>query len=513
MSRLQTIRGRSRPVGTDRGDAPRWALIVLPALTVLILAVLWITILERLRVEKDAALNDARIAAATEASALQTHTLKTIHDVDEIALLIKFGYERAPTTFDLAKYQSYGLVTADTALQVTVVGADGRVIVSTIPFSGEINLSDREHFRMHREHADVGLYLSQPVVGRISHQMSVQATRRINRTDGSFGGVVVVSENPVWLTDGFSKSAAPGEHGMIAVLSRRGFMLSRRAGDAPSRTGDAPPRDYLRVRTTVDRFTDPIDHVERIVATREIKQYGLTVVAGLSVEQALDDYRRMRRVYLTMATVISVILVGLSTWITALILELLRGKEALRQLAHTDALTGLSNRARIMELLEAVVVARRAAGRVAVIFVDLDRFKELNDTYGHHLGDAILAEIARRLTDATQGRARIGRLGGDEFLVIVEDDRARDAASQIASCITAALEAPFDVQGRDYSVRASLGVAVLQPGERASDLVKTADRAMYDAKARSRAKRVPPVRNARSRTTQGISCMRNRPLC
>ncbi|WP_236596792.1 diguanylate cyclase domain-containing protein [Paraburkholderia hiiakae] len=495
VSRLQTILRRSRPAGTERGDVPRWALILLPALTVLILAVLWVTILERLRLEKDAALNNARVAAGTAASALATHTLKTIHDVDEIALLIKFGYENSPTTFDLKKYQSYGLVTADTALQVTVVGANGRVIVSTIPFSGEVDLSDREHFRMHRERADVGLYLSQPVVGRISHQTSVQATRRINRPDGSFGGVVVVSENPAWLTDGFY-SAALGEHGMIAVLSRRGFMLSRRAGDAPSRTGDASPSGYLGVRTAIGASPDPIDHVERIVSTREIKQYGLTVVAGLSVAEALDDYWRMRRVYLTMATVISVILVGLSTWITALILELLRGKEALRQLAHTDALTGLSNRARIMDLLAAVIVRPGAAGRVAVIFVDLDRFKELNDTFGHHLGDAILGEIARRLTDATQGRARIGRLGGDEFLVIVEDDCARDAASQIATGITAALEAPFDVHGRNYSVRASLGVAVLQPGERASDLVKTADRAMYDAKERNRVNRVPSMPGA-----------------
>jgi diguanylate cyclase (GGDEF)-like protein len=493
VSRLKTILGGIQRFGSARRGAPYRALILLPVLTVLILAVLWVTILERLWIEKHAALHSARVAAQAEASALQTQTLKTIHDVDEIALFVAYGYESSPRTFDLKKYQAYGLVTADTALQVTIVGADGHVIVSTLPFSGDVDLSDREHFRVHRERLDVGLYLSQPVVGRISHQASVQATRRVNRPDGGFGGVVVVSEDPAWLTDGFYTSAALGKQGMIAVLSSRGFILSRRAGDAPSRTGDALPNSYIGACAACETSFDPIDHVERIVATREIQRYGLTVVAGLSVAEALDDYFRMRDVYVSMAAVISVILVGLSTWITALILKLLKGKEALRQLAHTDALTGLANRGCIMGRLEAAIGKPNATGRVAVIFVDLDRFKELNDRFGHHLGDGILVDISRRLTDVTQGRARLGRLGGDEFLVIIEDDCARESASRIAVRIASALEAPFHTHGVKFNVSASFGVAVLQPSERAADLVKEADRAMYDAKKRSREVLLPSM--------------------
>ena len=490
--RLRTSVKRLRLHG--HGNAPHRAFILLPALTVLILAVLWVTILMRLRVEKTAVLHDARVAAGTVASALDTHTLKTIHDVDTIALLVKYGFESSPDTFDLKKYQAYGLITADTALQVTLAGADGHVITSTIPFSGAIDLSDRKHFRVHRERADVGLFLSEPVIGRISRQWSIQATRRINRPDGSFGGVVIVSENPAWLTDGFYTSAALGEHGMIAVLSGRGSMLSRRAGDAPSRTGESLPTGYVDPRGNDEMFTDPIDRVERIVARREVKRYGLTVMAGLSVAETLDDYYRMRRVYVTMASVISAILVGLSTWIAALILKLLKGREQLHRLAHTDRLTGLSNRGCIMDRLEEAVAAPDAAGRVAVIFVDLDRFKELNDTFGHHLGDTILAEIARRLTDVAQGRAQVGRLGGDEFLVVIEDDAA--LAPDVADAITAALEVPVSAHGNAYRVCASLGIAVLQAGERAEDLVKSADRVMYDAKELSRANRAPRAKNA-----------------
>jgi len=473
------------------GRAFHRAFVLLPALTVLILAVLWVTILVRLRVEKAAVLHDTQVAARTIASALDTHTRKTIHDVDTIALLVKYGYESSPQTFDLKKYQAYGLVTADTALQVTLAGADGQVITSTIPFTGSIDLSDREHFRVHRDNPDTGLFISRPLIGRISRQWSIQATRRINRPDGSFGGVVIVSENPAYLTDGFYTSAALGDHGMIAVLSKSNFMLSRRAGDAPSRTGETMPVGYNLPNRADDEFTDPLDHTERIVASHAVMPYGLTVVAGLSVDEALDDYYRMRRVYVTMASVISVILVGLATWILALIAKLLKGREQLRRLAHTDRLTGLSNRGCITDLLEEAVAAPDAVGRIAVIFVDLDGFKALNDTFGHHLGDAILIEVASRLSDVAYGDGQVGRLGGDEFLVVVTGGDVGKTVAGVADGIALALDWPIDVQGHDYRVCASLGVAVLQAGDCAEDLVKRADGVMYDAKERSRTQRTP----------------------
>ncbi|HXZ09687.1 MAG TPA: sensor domain-containing diguanylate cyclase [Paraburkholderia sp.] len=485
---LKTFTDR-KPYGTNCSMSSRRALILVPALTVLVLAVLWTTILVRLRIEKAAVMHDTRVAVQTLADALDTHTLKTIHDVDEIALLVKYGYESAPQTFDLAKYRAYGLITADTALQVTLVGADGHVIDSTLPFSGAIDLSDREHFRVHRLNPDLGLFISQPVIGRISRQWSIQATRRINRPDGSFGGVVVVSEDPAWLTDGFYTVAALGEHGMIAVLSGHGFMLSRRAGEAPSRTGDALPTSYIALHGTgTDEIRDPIDHVERVVATRRVGRYDLSVVAGLSVDEALDDYVRMRQVYVTMAAVISLLLTGLSSWITALLLKLLKGREQLQRQSQTDRLTGLPNRGKIMDLLDEAVTAPGAVGRVAVIFIDLDRFKELNDTYGHQSGDAVLVEVAQRLLGALGADACLGRLGGDEFLVVIRAQTAGELAARMVNGIAAALALPVSVQGHARTISASVGAATLESGDRPDDLVRKADIAMYEAKERARAR-------------------------
>ena len=479
--------------GLERGKSLPRALIFIPVLTFVVLCVLWITISVRLHMEKVAVLRETEDEAQTLVRSLQNHTLKTVHDVDEIALLIKYGYESAPQTFDLAQYEARGLISADTALQVTLVGADGHVLASTLKFSGVIDLSDREHFLVHRLNPEAGLFISKPVIGRVSKQWSVQATRRINRPDGTFGGVVVVSEDPAYLTDGFYNRAALGEHGLIAVVSRHGFTLSRRAGEAPSTTGGPLPDGYKTVLSTHDgTVVDPVDHIERIVASRSIDRYDLVVVAGLSVSEALDDYFKMRRVYVVMALVISFILIGFSVWIMALVAKLLKGKEELRHLSETDRLTGLFNRGRITDLLHQATASPDASGRVAAIFVDLDDFKQLNDTHGHQAGDEALVILADRIRIAVGTRGAVGRLGGDEFLVIVgathaRDIHARDIATQTAEDIARALAMAVTVRNNPYMMCASLGVAVLEQGDSADDLVRKADEAMYEAKEHGRA--------------------------
>jgi len=489
--------------GVDGRRARLRAFALIPVLTLLVLCVLWVTILVRLHIEKATVLRDTHDAASTLARSLKSHTLKTIHDVDTIALLIKYGYETSPQNFDLARYQAYGLITADTALQVTLVGADGHVLDSTLPFSGVVDLSDREHFRVHQSNPNVGLFVSRPVIGRVSKQWSVQGTRRIDRPDGSFGGVVVISENPAYLTDGFYNSAALGQHGLITVISRHGFTLSRRAGEAPSTAGGPLPDSYNGILRSRDGIVvDPVDHVERIVASQTIDRYGLMVVAGLSVDEALDDYYRMRQVYVSMAAAISVILIGFAAWIMALVSKLLHGKEELRRLSETDRLTGLFNRRRIEDLLNHAVAAPRASGNVAVIFVDLDNFKQLNDTCGHQRGDAVLTLLAGRLRTIVGDRGATGRLGGDEFLVVLEAEDAWDAAAETAADIEQALAMPIDMQDERFVMRASLGIAVLAPGDNADDLVRKADQAMYEAKERSRAHHAQASRASRGVATE-----------
>lgn len=156
----------------------------------------------------------------------------------------------------------------------------------------------------------------------------------------------------------------------------------------------------------------------------------------------------------------------------------------LERMALYDTLTGLPNRNLFRDRLRHALDRVRREGRgVGVLFVDLDGFKEVNDTLGHEAGDEILELVAQRILGAVRDEDTVARLGGDEFTVILEKDPSLSGAEAAARRIRAAMLPPFQVQGRTLSLTASVGVAVTRNGEiAAQDLVHSSDMAMYAAK-------------------------------
>ena len=152
----------------------------------------------------------------------------------------------------------------------------------------------------------------------------------------------------------------------------------------------------------------------------------------------------------------------------------------LKSLADTDVLTGLQNRRSIVALLESELA--RHSGNVSVIFADLDGFKQINDQYGHQVGDQLLTEVAARLSSALRPADRIGRLGGDEFLIFCPGVTRPRAANAIARRLQAALDREFRLPEATVHVFASLGVACGGPGSTADDLISRSDTAMYESK-------------------------------
>ena len=158
------------------------------------------------------------------------------------------------------------------------------------------------------------------------------------------------------------------------------------------------------------------------------------------------------------------------------------------QLTHEashDSLTGLANRALFKARVEHALL--RTAGRpnsVAVLFLDLDGFKEVNDSLGHAVGDELLTEVGRRLRDCVRPEDTVARLGGDEFAVLVERDVTTEGAIAVAERIVADLSQRVRVSARRQPVRASVGIALARAGEGADQLLRNADLAMYRAKAR-----------------------------
>ena len=161
-----------------------------------------------------------------------------------------------------------------------------------------------------------------------------------------------------------------------------------------------------------------------------------------------------------------------------------RDEEHIRHLASHDALTGLPNRTAFSELLNAAREnARRHARALAVMFVDLDRFKLINDTLGHEVGDQVLCEVARRLRETLRASDVVARLGGDEFVVMIPELRDPGQAETAARKVLAALVKPMLVAGRELTVSGSIGISVYpQDGQDEQALMKNADAAMYRAK-------------------------------
>lgn len=153
-------------------------------------------------------------------------------------------------------------------------------------------------------------------------------------------------------------------------------------------------------------------------------------------------------------------------------------------LANHDSLTGLYNRAAFHSRLErALVQARHTAGSVALLFIDLDGFKRVNDMEGHRAGDEVLRIVAQRLATTVRVEDTIARLGGDEFLVMLEREVTREVTDAIGQRIIGALQESIWVDGRELQVGASIGVAVHPPLEGEIDaLMNRADQAMYAAK-------------------------------
>ena len=157
-------------------------------------------------------------------------------------------------------------------------------------------------------------------------------------------------------------------------------------------------------------------------------------------------------------------------------------------LAHHDLLTGLPNRALLHDRLEFILgTARRRGTRAALLFIDLDNFKVVNDSLGHDAGDALLKIIAERVSRALRSVDVVSRHGGDEFLVVLPDLDDEQGAVPVAEKLLAAITEPMDLEGQSVSVSASIGISVFpRDGDSARDLIKNADAAMYLAKARGR---------------------------
>ncbi|MGG1662314.1 EAL domain-containing protein [Brevibacillus sp. NRS-1366] len=163
-------------------------------------------------------------------------------------------------------------------------------------------------------------------------------------------------------------------------------------------------------------------------------------------------------------------------------------EEIIHYLAYHDALTDLPNRRMyVQQLTKEIVQAKRFQSNIAVLFLDLDRFKDVNDSFGHDVGDMLLVEVAKRLQDCIKPQDIVARLGGDEFTILLSQLNDREEAAAVAEQIMSELQRSFSLNGQVLNVSSSIGISMFpQDGDNAEDLLKRADTALYTVKSRGK---------------------------
>ena len=376
--------------------------------------------------------------------------------------------------------------------------------------------------------------ISEPLHGRFSKQPIVALGVPIKDASGAVAGALV-------------GSAYPSDHNLFGRLEktkigRTGYFLVISPQDrvfvsATDQRLIMQPLPARGANSLLDRriengfegagVGDNSHGVEVLTASHNMKTTGWIVVAGVTTEEAFAPIATLKRqIYLAalamslaLALVLRLVLTrqlaplgdagramrrmtdGDEAFAPITVMRndeigelvgnfnrLVLGRRAAEQqielLAYHDALTGLPNRRLVYDrFLQATAYADRAGAKVALLFLDLDNFKTINDSLGHLIGDALLKEVAARLAECVRDTDTISRQGGDEFLIVLPDLADADATAPVLVKIRERLQDPVDAEGQELTTSASIGVAIYpDDGEDFDTLLKKADTAMYRAK-------------------------------
>lgn len=369
------------------------------------------------------------------------------------------------------------------------IGADGMLVGhSSVTTPANRRFEDRSYFQALRDEPLDRLIIEEPLVGRVSNLRLIFVARRVTDAKGNFLGVVVASVDTQWVI-GMLRSLITFEGGS-AVLFRNDARLLARFPELESAYGRSFDNTSLfrerlaKSPTGIFKTTSVIDNKDRFVSYRRLERYPLVVNVSVDETVLIGRWRSSALRIGGSAFFGSLLVAALFLVIHRQLRQLETQARALRKQAHTDPLTGLPNRLLFEDRLErALAAASRKERQLAVLFIDLDKFKEVNDNLGHAAGDIVLQQAASRLSECLREMDTVSRLGGDEFTVLLPEMEDAIDADAVAQKIVDAIAQPFDIGGKSVTVTCSVGIALYPDGaDDAGTLVRHADFAMYTAK-------------------------------
>lgn len=261
------------------------------------LVAIWTTAVSHLLHERERTLEDARDNAASYVRAVEEHAVRTFQSADQTVLFFKYEIETDGPILDVGRYLRTGIVLGDIFNLITIVDAQGFVVGSSKPFE-RVNLADREHVRVHMKEDTGNLYISKPVLGRVSGKWSIQMTRRINKPDGGMDGVVVISMDPFYFTRFYRQIDADAPTS-VTLVGLDGIVRALRIGPDESLNQDISASPIFRAIASgptsrnVDA-TSSLDGRRKLYAYRKLEKYPLVAIVGIDEADALAPYVRTR---------------------------------------------------------------------------------------------------------------------------------------------------------------------------------------------------------------------------
>jgi diguanylate cyclase (GGDEF)-like protein len=467
--------------------------VIFPLIAVFLLAAIWGTSVDVIRVKQSAAEHSAAVSTRELLDTYEAQVVRALREIDQAMNVVRFWPDRRGGRRILADLKSKGLLPPNLVFAVSIADANGAIAESTRPPETR-NVADWDAFRRQRDHDS--FYVGQLPEGHAG-LAKLEFSRRLSGPDGAFDGVVIVAVDASYFVSGY-ESATLGEHGVLGLVGPDGLFRVRRIGDNLSSGGaidhaaTVGGSDDAEATVSTSRW----DGVRRWTSARTLYGFPLAVLVGLSEDEQMARAHAEARATVRWAMVGSVLVVLLAALLGRMSWQLGQGRlresetklayaERVEYLAFHDGLTGLPNRSMFSKLLsQSISEAHRYQRQLAVAFLDLDRFKQINDTLGHEAGDQLLKEVAARLKGCVRDSDAVARLGGDEFVVLLPELGDGKYAAAVAQKILLLIAKPFTLIGHEFRVTASIGISTYpHDGLDEQTLTKNADIAMYQAKA------------------------------
>ena len=469
--------------------------VLFPLIAALLLAAVWGATFRVVGIEQSAAAHAAALSSRELLDTYEAQVVRALREIDQTLNLVKYWYEHENERHTLAELNDNGLLPPDLIFEVSIANREGVIVDSTRPPQRR-NVADRDYFQAQR---DEGTYFIGQLPRGPTGEAKLPFSHRLVAANGEFDGVVIVAVDAAYFVSGYEQ-AKLGERGVLGLLGTDGVFRVRRSGDEVL-SGDAI--DYAAAVTAagadeVDAriATSSWDGERRWTSERELFGFPVAVVVGLSVDEQLAGARSQAHASRWWAALASLLIMLVTGVLGRLSWQLGRSRrresetklahaQRVEHLAYHDGLTGLPNRSMFSKLLsQSISEAQRYQRQLAVSFLDLDRFKQINDTLGHEAGDLLLQEVAVRIRACVRDSDTVARLGGDEFVVLMPELDDGKYAGIVADKILSIIAKPFVLLGQEFRVTASIGISTYpQDGRDEQTLTKNADIAMYQAKA------------------------------